>query len=208
MPRHPLVPTTQLVKFSLDDNTPAPTAPDGRPIFVGSTAKRTTNFRVRAMSFYSARLADGLHNVNPLTDSDYGDATITLKDAQGNVVSDPDQLETVVRTVLDWEPHYNYEIISGRIDIPSDLRDGMTDLWYVSAIGVPDYPPEYYGSIPFINDVNVEAITTQQVQADGRAISYMPYCLNGIPGTNKLRFTIKHPAGVRQRFQLLIEHYV
>jgi hypothetical protein len=160
------------------------------------------------MTIYSARLADGLHNVDPVTDGDYGDAIITLKDAQGAIITDPAQLGSVVRTALDWEPHYNYEIIGGCIDLPTVLKGGTTDAWYVSAIGVPDYPPAYYGSIPFINEVNVEAVNASRVTADGRAISFMPYQLGGAPGTNKLRFIFKHPAGAQQRFQIFIEHFV
>ena len=73
---------------------------------------------------------------------------------------------------------------------------------------MPDYPPEFYGSIDFISEVNLEAVTSSRVVSDGRAISYMPHQLGGAPHTNLLRFLLKHPIGARKRFQLYLEHYV
>jgi hypothetical protein len=172
-----------------------------------TTAKRTTNFNLRAITFYSAK-AGSVHNVNPSTDADFGDATLNLSKWNGTAWEAANDSDAT-RTIIDFEPTYNYEIIGGQIDLPSDLKDGTTNQWYLSAVGVPDYGAgaPFYGSVPFINEVNLEAVTTQKVVSDGRAISYMAYNYAGYPHTNKMRVIVKHPAGAQKRFQLLLEHF-
>lgn len=180
-----------------------PKTKDGREINKPSTANRCTNFNQRPLTFYTAK-PGSLHNVNPVTNADWADATLVLYNADGSVSSDG---AAAVKTVVDWEPHYNFEIIAGKLDIPLAVRDGTTDLWWFGAIGVPDYPPMYYGQIPYIGEVNLEA-AQGRVTADGRSISFLPYNLGGYPHTNKMRFYIKHPSGEQQRFQIYIDHYV
>jgi hypothetical protein len=87
------------------------------------------------------------------------------------------------------------------------LRDGTTNQWFISAVGVPDYPPVFFGQVDFVSEVNLEAVTNQRVISDGRAVSFMPYNYGGNPHTNRMRFTIKHPAGAQQRFQCYLEHF-
>jgi hypothetical protein len=181
---------------------------DGRITVRDSTANRTTNFKLRAVSFYTADFVGGLHNVSPITWSDYGDVTVRLFKADDSEITVEVDEVLAVKTILDFEPPYNYEIIGGFLDIPSDLKDGTTDAWFISAVGVPDYPPEYFGQIDFISEVNIEAVTAARVTSDGRAISYLPYNHGGMPHTNLLRFVIRHPVGVKKRFQLYIEHFV
>lgn len=183
-----------------------PKTKDGREATRGTTANRTTNFNLRALSFYTSR-SGSIHNVNPVTDADFGDAIMHLYDASGSLVTDPTMSGSVVKTVVDWEPHYNYEIIGGYVHTPSSLMNGTTDQWYMAVIGVPDLPVQMYGSVPYISETNIEAITTRIVESDGCAISFLPYKLYGYP-TNKLRFIFKHPAGGQERFQLYMRHFV
>lgn len=179
---------------------------DGRIEIRQTTAKRTTNFNLRPMSFYTAT-SGSIHNMNPVTDADWGDVVMHLYDASGSLVSDPTMSGSVVKTIVDWEPHYNYEIIGGYMDIPAILKEGTTDQWFMAVIGVPDLPPQYYGSVPYISEINLESVPAQRITSNGRAISYLPYKYGGYP-TNKLRFIIKHPAGAKARFQLYMEHFV
>lgn len=193
----------QLVKFD-----GVATTADGRLSVRDTTANRTTNFKLRAITVHTADLTGGVHNVSPVSNQDYGDLTVHLYDANGNAITDEQNEGLAVKTVFDFDPTYNYEIIGGFMDLPSDLKDGTTNEWYISAVGVPDYPPQYYGQIDFISEVNLEAVSASRVTSDGRAVSYMPYNYGGNPYTNRLRFTIKHPVGIKKRFQIYIEHFV
>lgn len=178
---------------------------DGRIAIKDSVANRTTNFKLRAFSFYTSTGQSSVHNVSPLTNTDHGDVALTMYSSVGVVTLDPTQA-TIEH--LDFMPNYNYEIIGGFIDIPTSIAGGNTNAWFISAIGVPDLPPINYGSIDFVSEVNLEAIASNgRVVSNGRAVSYLPYNYGGYP-TNKIRFIFKHPIGNQQRFQIYIEHFV
>lgn len=181
---------------------------DGTPAYRVTAANRTTNFKLRVFSLKTGVIPNNLHNVNPVTDADYGDMTVKYYDANGTQVTSALLAATIVKTVIDWVPAYSYEIRGGYMDIPTDVVGGVTDGWYISVIGVPDYTVQQGGSIDYISEVNIEAITTQKITSDGVAVSYLQYQAGGAPNTNKLRFIIKHPAGQQKRFQVYIEHYV
>lgn len=181
-----------------------PKTKDGRLAYRASATNRTTNFKLRVFSFTTGTGSSGIHNINPVTDASYGDVTLTMYDANGAVTTDP---ALAVKEYLDFMPAYDYEIIGGYMDIPTSLKDGTTNQWFLSVIGVPDLPPQNFGSLDYISEVNLEAVTTARVDSDGRAISYLPYNYGGYP-TNKLRFIIKHPAGVQKRLQVYVEHFV
>jgi hypothetical protein len=185
------------------NRTLEPRASDGRLTVRQSTANRMLNFKLRAISFVTASTT-GLHNVSPITDADYGDVAVKLYDAAGALTTNE---SLAVKTVVDFEPTYDYEVIGGFIDLPSSLKDGTTNQWFISAVGVPDYPPVFFGQVDFVNEVNLEAVTNQRVISDGRAVSFMPYNYGGAPHTNLMRFTVKHPAGAQLRFQAYLEHF-
>lgn len=171
-----------------------------------TVSRRMPNFALRCMSFYTSKL-DSIHNVNPLNDDDIGDLTMSLfKKANGTWVAATDIDAT--KTVIDWEPQYNSEMIGGTLDLPSGLAGGSTDEWFLACIGVPDYPSQYGGSLVYLTETNLEAVTRTHVDLDGRATSYMAYNFGGAPHTNRIRFIFKHPAGAQKRFQIQIDHFV
>lgn len=200
--------------YKLASNTQLePKAADGRLSVRVTTAKQTKSFKLRTVTFYSAA-TDKTHSVNPLTDADYGDVTTTLwkwdptaNDGAGGWVTSA--AADATKTIIDWDPTYAYEIIGGFLDIPTDLADGTSDAWYLGCVALPDYA--IYGlSIDFVSEVNLEAVTTQRVVSDGRATQYLsPTIVGGVnQHTNRLRWIVKHPAGVQKRFQLYIETFV
>ena len=181
-----------------------PKTKDGRVSVKDSTANRCNNFNLRVFSFYTADPTK-VHNVSPLTNADIGDVAYTMYDNTNTVTTTP---SAAVKTVIDFMPHYNYEIVGAFADLPPSLAGGTTDAWYMGGIGVPDIPAVAGGSIAYLTETNLEAIAASgRFHSDGRAVSYLPYNYGGYP-TNKLRFIIKHPAGASLRFQLYIEHFV
>lgn len=176
---------------------------DGRDIQKPTVANRMKNFKQRNISFYTAA-PNSLHNVSPVTNASYGDVSYTMYSDATTVTTDNTQ---AIKTILNVDPVFSYEIISGRIYIPSSLKDGSTDQWFLSGIGVPDYPANYGGSIDYISEINLEAITTGTLYADGRAVSYLMYNAGGAPHTNRLQFIIKHPIGAQSRFMICLEWY-
>lgn len=187
--------------FKPTANAPiVPRTADGRVDVHHTVVTRLQNLNIRVFSFYTAD-SGSLHNIDSFSGNDIGDVAYTLYDANGDVT---EVTGSAVKTVVDFEPHYDYEIVGGFADLPRSLRDGVTDEWYIAGIGVPDLPPEMYGSISYISEVNIEAVQTSRIVTDGRSTSFLPYKLYGYP-TNKIRFYIKHPPGAQQRFQIYLE---
>jgi hypothetical protein len=181
-------------------------AADGRMVSVHSIVKYTKNFSLRAFSFQTST-PSSMHNCSPT--AAMGDVTMKCYDGSGtDVTSSP---STAVKTVLDLEPSFLYEVIGGWVDIPDASRTAIaTDgpqTWYMSAIGVPDVPGAYGGSIPFVHEVDLALIPTgsSHVVSDGRATSLM--IPNGTYHTGKLRWIVKHPTGAARWFQILVETF-
>lgn len=190
---------------SLANAPVVPKSKDGRVASRTLIANRMTTFKKRVMMLTTSS-PSSVHNINPVTGVSYNDTLVRCYDVAGNLLNG--NYTFCVKTVIDWEPAYNYEVVGGAVDVPASLINSATSEWFVSAVGVPDLPPEMFGSIDYISETCIEALANNRIESDGRAISYMPYRYGGIPGTNKLRFIIKHPAGQAKRFQFHIDHYV
>jgi hypothetical protein len=180
-------------------------SPDGR-LTTRQTVARGTNarYQLRVLSFYTANPGT-LKNIKGEDWSDYGDVTCKCYDADGDELTD--DFSTAVKTVIDFEPHQSFEIIGGSVDIPTSLKDGTTDAWWAWCIALPDIPKQYGGNFEYVQPSNLEAVTTLELDSDGRATSYMPYTeVGGVSQhTNKLRFCLRHPAGEHKRFQIYLE---
>ena len=193
----------QKVQLYANASTPVPVSSDGR-IAVRQTTSSTTGgkYRLRVFSFKSA-LPSSVHNKKPDV-TDYGVVVMRCYDAGGAEVSGAGLL-LAVKSVIDFEPSYGYEAIGGMLNIPPSIVGGITGNWFVSAIGVPDVPEAMGGSIDFINEVNLELCHTNRIDTDGRATTYM--APDATYHTNKIRFILRHPAGVEQPFQIYLETF-
>lgn len=178
-----------------------PHAADNRPAVRMTTANKTKNFNLKVFSFCPGNTSSLANKSATLTD--LTDVTMTCYDSGGNTTTDPTQ---AVKTVLDYEPPFNYEVIGGWIDVPSSIAGGSTDNWWISCIGVPDIPSSLGGSIPFVYGTNLESVYTNKVVSDGRATQYLVY--NATYHTNKLRWILAHPTGTNPRFQVYLETFV
>jgi hypothetical protein len=171
---------------------------DGRMVS-RQTVAQSGRHRMRCFTFYTADPSK-LHN-KKCDDTNYEDITQKEYDADGVEITSAPYTGSV-KTVLDFEPAHDYEIIGGEVSVPSDLKDGTTDAWFAACIGVPDVPEQMGGNVNFVNCVNLEAFDGI-LDIDGRATTYMTY--NATYHTNKIRFVFKHPAGVSKRFQIFLE---
>jgi hypothetical protein len=122
---------------------------------------------------------------------DRGFITAKYYDDEDTLLTTQQQLDTdCVKTVIDWEPDYDYEIRGGAIRIlTSPLSDAR--LWVVA---VPDVAEEYGGSIEFIGGLNIRYLDSGQVNdEDSRVTKLLSY--NAQYHSNKLRFIVTHAAG-------------
>jgi hypothetical protein len=111
-------------------------------------------------------------------------------------------LNTCVKTVLDFEPSFDYELIGGELRINSNPSQDVR-MWIV---GAPDIPAIYGGSKEFASGVNLKFMAPDSsFQIDGRVTKYVPY--NAVDHRGKLRIILKHPAGTQVNMQFVIHLY-
>jgi len=173
---------------------------DGRSVVRQTIVNKAVTFRPRAITCYTADPSK-LHNCDP-AGVDYEDVTVKCYKANGDEITQAPYTDAV-KTVLDFEPAYYYEMIGGGIDIPTTITGGTTDLWYGACVGVPDIPAEYGGSIDLMNELNMEADRDGILLLDGRGVLGLEY--SATLHTNKIRFIFKHPAGESKRLLLMLE---
>lgn len=131
------------------------------------------------------------------------DITEKFYDVNGNQLTEQSDLDSsCVKTVVDFEPTYDYYLIGGEAkNLVTPTNDTR-----ISVIGVPDYPAPH-GSKVLIQNLNMRYITgSGKVSADGRASKGLLYN-NPAPHTNKIRFVVHHAAGDKVNFGIVLQIY-
>lgn len=114
-----------------------------------------------------------------------------------------DALANCVRTVLDWEPDCDYEIIGGEIR----ALDRPTSNFRVRVVAVPDVPYNSGGSKVMGSGVNLKFYNSREaVHADGRTVKLLSY--NAVYHTNKIRFIADHAQGDTTEVLIKMESYM
>lgn len=111
-------------------------------------------------------------------------------------------LATCVKTVIDFEPTFDFEIIGGALRINSNPSQDIR-LWIV---GAPDIPAQYGGSKEFASGINLKFLAPDSsFDIDGRVTKYLVY--NPVTHQGKMRVILKHPAGIQVNMQIVIHIY-
>lgn len=111
-------------------------------------------------------------------------------------------LATCVKTVLDIEPAFDFEMIGGSIRINSNPSQDVR-MWIV---GAPDIPAIYGGSKEFASGINLKFLAPDSsFEVDGRVTKYVTY--NSSTHSGKLRVILKHPAGLNLNLQVIVHMY-
>lgn len=111
-------------------------------------------------------------------------------------------LTACVKTVIDFEPTFDFEIIGGALRINSNPSQDIR-LWIV---GAPDIPAQYGGSKEFASGINLKFLAPDSsFEIDGRVTKYLQY--NPATHQGKMRIILRHPAGVQVNMQLVVHIY-
>lgn len=166
-----------------------------------SRTKITTtgwSFQLHSLEFKTSQL-DSVYS-KKADGTDIGFANIKCYNAAGTLLTTQESCDTdAVKTVIDWEPTYDYECLGGML---KQLTAPTEDI-RVWVIGVPDVPAAYGGSKEFVSSVNLKYMSGDGVTADGRAPKYMTY--SATYHTNKLRLVFTHAAGYKHSMQMIFE---
>ena len=196
----------------LPQNTPtlvqttAPKDSDGSDLSRTKLAPAGWTFQDHSFSFTTGTLgvyekkADG---------SDFG--FVTLKFYEGALGSetlitganatDQSYLDAnCTKTVIDFEPTHDYDVIGGEIRIMGTLTDDVR-AWIVV---VPDIPAAYGGSKELLTGgMNLKGRVEYAI--DGRVVKHLVY--SNVYHTNKIRIILRHAVGVKGNFEGCIDFY-
>lgn len=129
-----------------------------------------------------------------------------IYDGNNNEITTPGlaniNLAGCVKTVIDVEPTFDYEIIGGALRINSNPAQDIR-LWIV---GAPDIPAQFGGSKEFASGINLKFMAPDSsFEIDGRVTKFLQYSAQTHQG--KMRIILKHPAGVQVNMQMVIHIY-
>jgi hypothetical protein len=149
-------------------------------------------FETSNLSSIYSKKADG---------TDFGFSTIKCYDVNNNELVTQETCDSsAIKTIIDWEPSYDYEIIGGLFK-QATLPATNVRLWVV---GVPDVPEQNGGSKLFVANINLKFVGLEDgIKVDGRAPKYMAY--NATYHTSKLRMVLKHEAGIKHPLNVVFE---
>ena len=132
----------------------------------------------------------------------YPGLSLHFYNANDEEVTDPAYESTIVKTVFNFEPPYDYEIIGGSLSQASSPPTNI-DLWVVA---VPDIPVEQGGSKEFISCVDLDMVSpSNRIVVDGRVSKLMEY--SATYHTNKISTILKHEPGVKHKVAVILEVY-
>lgn len=111
-------------------------------------------------------------------------------------------LNQCVKTVIDFEPTFDFEIIGGDLRINSNPSQDIR-LWIV---GAPDIPANLGGSKEFTSGINLKFLAPDSsFEIDGRVTKFLSY--NASTHQGKMRILLKHPAGTQVNLQVVVQLY-
>ena len=197
----------QAINF-LKDTIPEPLDTDNAPLSRGKVAPLGWTYQMHGIELCTSTLGS-IYSKNYLG-NDFSFTTLKFYELANEVESQitGDNLNqsyldsNCIKTVIDWEPTFDYEIIGGHL-LHYDTVTSDIHLW---VIGVPDVPYAYGGTKQMIAGINLKYIEPKNpLIINGRASKRLSY--NATYHTNKLQFMWRHSVGYKLNLQAIMEFY-
>ncbi len=178
---------------------------DGAAIVRTKAAKKGWSFWAVPIELTTSKLSGELYCKDSLG-VDIPGITCKIYDGQGAQITtsgdDGVNLSGCEKTVMDFEPAFDFEMIGGALRIHNNPAEDVR-LWVV---GAPDIPAIYGGSKEFASGVNLKFLAPDSsFEIDGRVTKFVTY--SPVTHSGKLRVILKHPAGLALNIQVLIHTY-
>lgn len=156
-------------------------------------------YQARGIEFETSKLSSLVNNDKDGVD--IGDVTLKFYNSSDTELTTQTDLDSsCVKTVIEFEPTHDYEVIGGFISMVGTTTQDIR----VYCIAVPDIPAAAGGSKVMINQLNMKYIgESDRLIIDGRTPKRMNY--DATYHTNKLRKEFHHPAGAKCEFTIVFE---
>lgn len=169
---------------------------DGTPLQRFKIAAAGAKFRLHGIKFITADL-DSL-NERKCGGTSYGWSTLKLYDADDVEITSAENESNAVKTVIQFEPPKNYEIIGGRLYQKSIPTESIG----CCAIFAPTIPEEYGGKVHFLSECDVSFLPAGlALDMDGRVPKLITY--DPVYHSGRFDFVFHHSAGFQH--DLLIQ---
>jgi hypothetical protein len=190
---------------------------EGRQINRIAYGKQGWTYMSHPIEFETSKL-NSLYEKNWLG-NDRGCSSIKFYDSNGTELVAGTQAEldsSCVETRITFNPDFDYEIISGKVDIVSSPSSDVR-MWVMGGVidNTTNLPWEYpaasgiYHAKEFAGGLNFKYIdNSQETETDGRASKFMPKTKTGVPfNCNQFQIRMRHDAGVKCKFMLIFEYF-
>lgn len=177
------------------------TDPEGATLIRFKMAPSGWTFHAHAIEFETSVL-NSLVN-DKVDGTGWGDATLKFYDVNGTEITTQATADTdCVKTILEWEPLYDYEVVGGFLSAATAVIDNAR--CYI--VAVPDIPAGSGGSKVMVNGINMKHIdASSRLTVDGRTSKRMNY--NATYHTNKMQVTMNHDVGSKNKLMIVFEVY-
>lgn len=178
---------------------------DGALVVRSKAAKKGWSFWAVPIEFTTSTIGGTLYCKNAAEVNIPG-ITCKIYDSDNDEITTPGlagiNLAACVKTVVDFEPQFDFEIIGGALRINSNPSQDIR-LWI---IGAPDIPAIYGGSKEFASGVNLKFLAPDaSFDIDGRVTKYLIY--DPVTHQGKMRMLLRHPAGLQINMQIVVHVY-
>jgi len=172
-----------------------PTDATGRPIVRNAVTIEGWSAQFHAVGFCTSKL-NALRNHGDDGNA-LGFATAKFYDDENNELTTQEDIDSeCVKTVIDWMPSHDYEIVGGQL-MQAQPPASNVYLWVKGLPGILNVMFAQGG-------LNLKLCGQGGIaDFDGRASKFLPY--NSGAGTNKFQLILRHEAGVQHEVQLVLE---
>jgi hypothetical protein len=195
---------------------------EGRQVHRPAYGKKGWTYLAHPVEFETSK--DGSVYSSDWQDQDRGDYTLKFYKANGTEIVDAGEYADkqahldaeCVETRITVSPNYDYEVISGKVDIHTRPTTNVR-MWVIGGIidTTNTKPWEYPASSgvfhvkEFAGGVNFKFVeSNQEFETDGRASKFMCKTKTGVPyNANQFQIIMRHDAGVKQEFMLTLEYF-
>ena len=162
---------------------------DGVTLVRPKAAKKGATFQLNSPEFTTSTIGSLAHYDS--TGANLNQCTLKFYDSNNIELTTQQDCDTLcVKTVLDFEPPFDYELIGGNARISATVNENVR-LWVAA---VPDIPYADGGSRMMAQNVNLRFNAPGVgIDLDGKVSKHLAY--SNTLHTNKLRVTLTHPTG-------------
>lgn len=174
----------------------------GRPIFRTAATVKGWHYQAHSLEWQTSQL-NSVYNKDD-EETDLGFTTIKFYNSSGTELTTQLDIDSgCVKTVVEWKPTFDFEIISGNVRQESKQNTNMyTHVAAMIPTGLP--APHNWLKIPFTQGgINLKYIGADEtLKTDGRASKLLPASQGAY-----FKIVINHDAGVKHEMSIIFEIY-